>query len=158
VGLTIADDQPLETKFAELLRTSLLRESSTKATCASCKQFVPLASRRIIDGELEDSLPAVLSVNAMVSTPEIFGLWQDKPTRGGAPAPRFLPKQLVIRADDAGEIAFAEEGEGLVYDVTVSRRSDRADLQSIVVQIQETPDSQAHLLSYVKSESAVEQS
>ena len=109
----------MDTKFTELLRTSLLRESTTKATCSSCKQFVPLASRRIIDGVMEDSLPAVISVNAMVSTPEVFNVWKDGPVKGGVEGSRFLPKQVVLSEDDQGELRFNEEGEGLVYDVTV---------------------------------------
>lgn len=118
--------QPSETKFTDLLRTSLLRESTTKATCSSCKQFVPLASRRIIDGELADSLPAVLSVNAMVSTPDVFEIWRDKLVEEGKSIP-FLPKHIVASADENGEVRFSDEGEGIVYDVTVRPCVGRSD-------------------------------
>jgi PAB-dependent poly(A)-specific ribonuclease subunit 2 len=111
--------KPVISTLTELLRSSFLRESSTKATCPSCKQFVTHSSRRVIEGDVEDSLPAVLSVNAMITTSEVFAMWQDKPAKGGVGAKHFMPRQISVRKQNNGELCFEEDGNGLVYDVTV---------------------------------------
>lgn len=47
-------------------------------------------------------------------------MWQDKPAKGGVEGRKFLPRQIVVRKDEDGELVFAEDGDGLTYHVTVS--------------------------------------
>jgi hypothetical protein len=55
----------------------------------------------------------------MINTPDIFSMWQDRPAKGGE-SKRFLPSEIYVRSRDTGEATFAEDGEGIVYDITVS--------------------------------------
>jgi PAB-dependent poly(A)-specific ribonuclease subunit 2 len=149
--------QAVETSFGDLVRSAILRENSTKATCSNCKLFAPLESIRRLAGPAVETLPSVISVNAAVSTPEIFEIWRDK--RKAGTSTHFLQKQVSILPTE--EDAFSVgEGEGaVVYEVKVHLHGTVVDWtdhpQSIVVQVQESPDTPVHLLSFVKSESAV---
>ncbi len=105
--------------FAELLRASIIRESSTRATCSNCRQFAPLESKRVLAAGPHSSLPPVLSVNAMVASPEVFGVWRD---RGKAETEYFLPKEVTFRSLPGGDLVIAEGKDGIRYEVRVSRR------------------------------------
>jgi PAB-dependent poly(A)-specific ribonuclease subunit 2 len=95
------------------LRSSIIRETWTKANCSHCKAFAPLLSRRALAND--NALPPVISVNAMVSTPEVFEVWRDKADR------RFLPPKVCLRPSPEGELQVSEEGEGVAYGVKVSQ-------------------------------------
>lgn len=124
--------------FAEVLRSAIVRSSSTKAVCPNCKQFAPLDSKRDLASTPENSLPPVLSVNAMVSTPEQQEIWKDR-SESGKPK-RFLPRHVAFRRGAHSELVAENNGEeGIVYDV-----------KSVVVQVQTAPENPAHLLSFVK--------
>ncbi|EKC98272.1 hypothetical protein A1Q2_07286 [Trichosporon asahii var. asahii CBS 8904] len=129
------------TPFPEALRNAIIKSSSTKASCSNCRAFAPLDSKRDLASSPEESLPPVLSVNAMVSTPEQLEVWKDR-TEGGK-VKHYLPPRVAFRTDERGEIvasADVEEGKGgIVYEV-----------KSVVVQVQTAPDKPAHLISFVK--------
>ncbi|WVQ97692.1 PAB-dependent poly(A)-specific ribonuclease subunit PAN2 [Kwoniella sp. CBS 9459] len=124
---------PKTPRFAEILRSSIYRESTTKAVCSNCKSFAPLESKRVLSSDVKDPLPPVLSINAMINTPDLYDYWRDKPEG------RFLPSTIGFNVRDKGGLTVNEKGDGVLYDV-----------RSIVVQIQDTPDAPAHLVSFVK--------
>jgi PAB-dependent poly(A)-specific ribonuclease subunit 2 len=123
--------------FADVLRAAIVRSSSTKAACPSCKQFAPLDSKRDLAAAPERSLPPVLSVNAMVSSSEQQEIWRDR-TEGGKPK-RFLPLSVAFRRGPKGLVAENNGETGIIYDV-----------KSLVVQVQTAPENPAHLLSFVR--------
>ena len=92
--------------FCDILRSSLIRESSTRASCSNCKQFAQLQTRRT----LSSSLPQVLSLNAMVSSSETLELWQEG----------FLQPSVYMSVLPGGDISVTTDGEADIYDVTVS--------------------------------------
>lgn len=122
--------------FPETLRSAIIRSSTTKAACPNCKAFAPLSSERDLAGSPEASLPPVLSVNAMVSSPENLEVWKDGTEHG---KPRYyLPKRVAFQSGPKG-ITADDGDQGIVYDV-----------KSVVVQVQTAPDSEPHLISFVK--------
>ncbi|WVQ83826.1 PAB-dependent poly(A)-specific ribonuclease subunit PAN2 [Cryptococcus sp. DSM 104549] len=152
--------------FADVLRSSIQRDSSTKATCSNCKHFALLGSRRVLNlgkggggKKKRDALPPVISVNAMMTAPDVFGFWRDRKEgkgKGGATTAasgggRFLSKRVGFHLGDGGELSVVKEGkegkEGAGETVWY-------EVRSMVVQIQETADAPAHLVSFVKMPSA----
>jgi PAB-dependent poly(A)-specific ribonuclease subunit 2 len=99
--------------FDELLRSSLLRETSTRATCPNCKQFAPLQSNRLLTSK---GLPPVISINAMVASGEVFDVWRDR--KAGGKAVRYLPKNVGMSVNAEGGLKI-EDG-GVRYEVRVS--------------------------------------
>ncbi|WVQ76650.1 PAB-dependent poly(A)-specific ribonuclease subunit PAN2 [Cryptococcus sp. DSM 104548] len=128
--------------FPDLLRSSILRESTNKAICPSCKAFAPLESKRSLSSSAESKLPPVISVNAMMTTPDVFGFWKDRDSermkREGKEGTRFLPRRLVFKNGAKG-LEVGRDGEGVGYAV-----------RSMVVQIQDSAENAAHLVSFVK--------
>ncbi|KAL0243535.1 PAB-dependent poly(A)-specific ribonuclease subunit PAN2 [Cryptococcus tetragattii IND107] len=123
--------------FSDILRSSLIRDSTTKAICSSCKAFAPLDSRRGLSPSSTNPLPPVLSVNAMVTNSDVYGFWKDKKdAKQKDGVRRFLPKGVTIRY--AGNLENDQEEEV------------KYSIRSMVVQIQESPDAVAHLVSFVK--------
>lgn len=121
--------------FTELLQASIVRETSTKASCTNCRNFTYLHSKREI-GMLEE-LPPVLCVNAMTSD----GVWSNR--RGE----HFLPDRIAFSFDD-GQMRINED-DGVVYNLKVRDLGvDSADIKSLVVQVD---DGTPHLISFVKS-------
>jgi hypothetical protein len=60
--------------FTSILRYSLLRRTSHKATCQSCKQFTSFSTQRSIPSR---DLPPILAVNACVYNEESLDVWLD---------------------------------------------------------------------------------
>ena len=60
--------------FASILRYSLLRQTTHKATCQSCKQFTNFSAKRSISS---CDLPPILAVNASVYNEESPEVWLD---------------------------------------------------------------------------------
>ncbi|WVR04297.1 PAB-dependent poly(A)-specific ribonuclease subunit PAN2 [Kwoniella sp. DSM 27419] len=133
VDLMYPRKSPKSPRFADILRASIYRESTTKAVCSNCKSFAPLESRRILSSGSRNPMPPVLSVNAMMTTPDLFDYWRDRADG------RFLTPKIGFTVKEGGGLTVNEKGEGVVYEV-----------RSMVVQIQETSDTPAHLLSFVK--------
>lgn len=79
--------------FADLLRSSILRHLTYKATCQSCKQLSSFHSRRTLSVA---DLPAVLTVNACVynHNEDTLRQWLDQ--RGGQP---YLSSQVTLTLD-----------------------------------------------------------
>ena len=102
--------------FGGLLRSSIIRETSTRAACSHCKQFAPLLSQRVLARPGDRGLPPVISVNAMVSGPEVFDVWKDK--QKGRVTTRYLPDRVAFRPTEDGDMKVDEDG--VVYEVKVS--------------------------------------
>ncbi|KAF8628478.1 hypothetical protein AX15_003989 [Amanita polypyramis BW_CC] len=71
--LNTNDPQP-SLEFSSILRNSLLRHMTHKATCQACKQFTTFASRRSIPSK---DLPPILALNACVFNEETHSTWLD---------------------------------------------------------------------------------
>lgn len=93
--------------FATVLRSSLIREMSYKATCQTCKQFSTFESRRLIASR---DLPPILAVNASVYNPENLRLWLD--TKHGT----FVKPFVEIR----GQVDGIDDPEVVLYELRVS--------------------------------------
>lgn len=109
--------QAVDTSFGDLVRSAILRENSTKATCSNCKLFAPLESIRRLAGPASQTLPSVISVNAAVSTPEIFEVWRDK--RKAGTSTHFLQKQVSFLPTEEDAFSVGEGEEAVVYEVKV---------------------------------------
>ncbi|KAF7294679.1 PAN2-PAN3 deadenylation complex catalytic subunit PAN2 [Mycena indigotica] len=110
--------------FPTILRNSLLRHLTHKASCQVCKHFANFSVRRSIATK---DLPLVLAVNASVYTPESLSYWLDNKET-------FIKPQFEIH----GQVNGVDDPEATVY-----------LLRSLVVQIV-TKDSKSHLVSIVK--------
>lgn len=128
------------TSFPETLRSAIIRNSTTKATCSNCKSFAPLDSRRDLASNPMYSLPPVLSINASVSSPEHLEIWKDRPEAGGK-TKHYLSRRVAFRQGPQGEIVADDSNEGIVYEV-----------RSVVVQVQTSPENPAHLVTFSRSE------
>ncbi|KAG1748914.1 PAB-dependent poly-A-specific ribonuclease subunit PAN2 [Suillus paluster] len=126
-------DPPPATDFASILRASLIRQMTHKATCQTCKQFATFSSRRSIPSS---ELPPVLAVNASVYNEENLKLWLDSRQS------RFLSPSVEVR----GEVDGVDEVMGVVY-----------ALRAMVVQIM-TKERHSHLVAIVKVPEAEGQS
>lgn len=93
--------------FASILRNSLLRNMTHKATCQTCKQFSNFTSRRSIPSK---DLPPVLALNASVYNEESLNTWQD--TRNET----FLQPQISLH----GQIEGVDDPEVVIYEIRVS--------------------------------------
>lgn len=100
-------DPPPATDFASILRVSLIRQMTYKATCQTCKQFGAFSSRRSIPSS---DLPPVLAVNASVYNEDNMKLWLDNRQS------RFLSPSVEVR----GEVDGVDEAMGVVYELRVS--------------------------------------
>ncbi|KAF7970658.1 hypothetical protein HWV62_23300 [Athelia sp. TMB] len=127
---------PQPSDFASILRESLLRQMSHKATCQTCKQFSTFSSRRSIASK---DLPPVMAVNASAYNEENLSFWLDdketflKPTieiQGqveGVDDPEiavYMLRAMII------QITTKEKRSHLVAIVRVPEAEDRADLSS----------------------------
>jgi PAB-dependent poly(A)-specific ribonuclease subunit 2 len=103
------NDPAHETDFASILRNSLLRHSTYKATCASCnKQFSTFNSRRSIATK---DLPPILAVNAAAFTEDNLRYWKD--TRSQQ---TFLKPTVELR----GQVNGQDDPELVLYELRVS--------------------------------------
>ncbi|KAH0830330.1 ubiquitin carboxyl-terminal hydrolase-domain-containing protein [Lanmaoa asiatica] len=117
--------------FADILRASLIRQMTHKATCQTCKQFSAFSSRRSIPSA---DLPPILAVNASVYNDDNLRYWMD--TRSG----RFLTPTVEVR----GEVEGLDDTESVTY-----------ELRAIVCQIM-TKAKHSHLVAIVKGKSLPE--
>ncbi|KAI0781364.1 ubiquitin carboxyl-terminal hydrolase-domain-containing protein [Trametes elegans] len=119
------NDPAHETDFASVLRNSLLRQTTHKATCQTCKQFATFESRRSLRSR---ALPPVLAVNAAVHGEETARFWRDQRRQ------TFLRPRVELR----GKIEGMDDPETVVY-----------ELRAMVVQVV-SKDSNSHLVALVK--------
>ncbi|KAK7049364.1 poly(A)-specific ribonuclease [Paramarasmius palmivorus] len=118
-------DTTFPTDFPGILRNSLLRKVTHKATCQSCKNFTTFASRRLLPTK---DLPPVLAVNACVNTDEDFSYWVD--TRNST----FLKPQIEIR----GQMGEVDDPDTATY-----------ELRAMILQVVSN-DQRPHLVAIVK--------
>ncbi|KAJ2956748.1 hypothetical protein NQZ79_g7424 [Umbelopsis isabellina] len=57
--------------FASLLKTSINRETKTKAYCVNCQQYQPIGTKKLLR-----ELPSVLTINSGITTSEQANLWR----------------------------------------------------------------------------------
>ncbi|CCM05048.1 uncharacterized protein FIBRA_07250 [Fibroporia radiculosa] len=114
-----------DTDFASLLRHSLLRPTTHKATCQTCKQFSTFESRRSIRSR---DLPPILAINAAVFNEETHKFWRDHRQQ------TFLRSTVEIH----GQVEGVDDPDSVIY-----------ELRAMVVQVV-TKDQRSHLVSIVK--------
>ena len=114
-----------ETDFTSVLRASLLRQTTHKATCQTCKQFATFESRRAIRSR---DLPPVLAVNAAVHSEDAHKFWRDQRKQ------TFLQSRVEIH----GQVDGMDDPEAAVY-----------ELRAMVVQVV-SKDTNSHLVSIIK--------
>lgn len=101
-----ANSEPMPTEFAAILRNSLLRNISHKATCSICKHLAIFTSKRYISSR---DLPPILVVNANVYNDEAWEFWQDSRNKV------FLQSQVNLH----GQIDGADDPEVASYVIRV---------------------------------------
>ncbi|KAK7449653.1 poly(A)-specific ribonuclease [Stygiomarasmius scandens] len=111
--------------FETILRDSLLRKMSHKATCQTCKHFSTFSSRRSIPTK---DLPPILAVNACVNSEDNFAYWFNNRNQ------TFLRPQIKLH----GQIGEMDDAEDAVY-----------ELRAVIVQII-NKDERTHLVAIVK--------
>ncbi|KAI0094078.1 PAB-dependent poly-A-specific ribonuclease subunit PAN2 [Irpex rosettiformis] len=122
-----ASDALQDTDFASILRSSLLRHSSHKATCPSCnKQFSTFDSRRSIATK---DLPPILAVNAAAFTEDALRFWRD-----GRNQQVFLKSAVELQ----GQINGQDDLETALY-----------ELRGFIVQVV-TKEKRSHLVGVIK--------
>ncbi|RPD59176.1 hypothetical protein L226DRAFT_488705 [Lentinus tigrinus ALCF2SS1-7] len=125
------NDPVHETDFASILRNSLLRQTTHKATCQTCKQFATFESRRSIRTR---DLPPLLAVNAACHNEDTHKFWRDQRRT------TFLKPRIELR----GHIDGMDDPETVVY-----------ELRAVVVQVV-AKDANSHLVAIVKVPEAEE--
>jgi PAB-dependent poly(A)-specific ribonuclease subunit 2 len=102
--------RPMRQYFSQVLKASIERCDIQRGWCSSCQGYKPITSRRVIH-----SVPAVLTLNTAIHTPEAKQLWA---------VPGFLPKEVGIIVKDG--LLYCYEGQDLrthllrrAFDITV---------------------------------------
>ncbi|EFI28391.1 PAB-dependent poly(A)-specific ribonuclease subunit PAN2 [Coprinopsis cinerea okayama7 len=111
--------------FAAILRSSLLRSMTHKATCQSCKHFATFTSQRSIPSS---DLPPILALNAAVYNDENIEYWLD------SKAGPFLKPQVQV----SGQLGDMDDPQVVTYEI-----------RCLVVKIT-TKGKQSHLVALVK--------
>lgn len=111
--------------LSSILRHSLLRQLTHKATCQNCKNFTNFTSRRSISSR---DLPPILAINACIYNDDNLALWLD--VRGQT----FLKPQIELR----GQVDGVDDQLCTAYAI-----------RSLVVQIT-SKDKHSHLAAIVK--------
>lgn len=123
-----------KTTFSQVLKMGVERETASKGWCSRCQRYQNLQMRRTIH-----SVPAVLAVNAAVSTAEHRRLWS---TSG------WLPEEIGVIVDQRQFFCF--EGEDLklhlqrgIHNITVY------SLVGMVVNIESSAPQKPHLVGMI---------
>ncbi|KAJ8093092.1 poly(A)-specific ribonuclease [Marasmius tenuissimus] len=116
-------DSPAD--FPLILRYSLLRKMTHKATCQTCKQFATFSSQRTLPTR---DLPFILAINACVSSDDDLSYWLDNRSQ------RFLKPYLELN----GQVGSTDDPEYAKY-----------ELRAMVLQISSS-DQRPHLVSIIK--------
>ncbi|KAL2131448.1 hypothetical protein VTI74DRAFT_5096 [Chaetomium olivicolor] len=123
-----------KTTFSQVLKMGVERETATRGWCSTCSRYLNLQTRKTIQ-----SVPAVLTVNTAVSTPEHRRLWS---------TPGWLPEEIGVIVDQGQFFCF--EGEDLklhlqrgIHNITVY------SLIGMVVHIESTAPQKTHLVGMV---------
>ncbi|GJE87918.1 PAB-dependent poly(A)-specific ribonuclease subunit PAN2 [Phanerochaete sordida] len=120
--------------LVSIIRSSLLRHSTHKATCFSCNRpFVTFESRRSIASR---DLPPVLALNAGVFSEETLRYWKDGRTRdaqGQSQVQHFLQPTIELR----GQVNGVDDPTAVTYRlrgmvVRVVTKEERSHLVAVV--------------------------
>jgi len=130
-------------EFAAVLRNSILRNISHKATCPACKLLTTFTSKRYISSR---DLPPILVINANVYNDETWEFWQDNRSK------TFLQPQVHLH----GQVEGADDPEVASYILRVCAfvQEDfflltKFVIQAIVVQVK-AKSKPSHLVAIVK--------
>lgn len=99
----------VDTDFASVLRSSLLRQMTLKKTCQTCKQFGTFSSRRSIATK---DLPLVLAINASAYNEDSHAIWISSRSHS------FLQPQVELQ----GQVDGVDDAETAVYRLRVRIR------------------------------------
>jgi PAB-dependent poly(A)-specific ribonuclease subunit 2 len=114
----VSNELPPPSDFASVLRNSLLRDYTHKATCQFCKQVTTQQTRRPLEAK---DLPPILLINASVHNDDALGMWKDH--KGGHYLKPFVGIDITTEPSQVGGIVSysAEEQGSLVwYELRVS--------------------------------------
>ncbi|CAO3669082.1 unnamed protein product [Umbelopsis vinacea] len=168
----VKQDQRIKKRsFASLLKTSINRETKTKAYCVNCQQYQPIATKKLLR-----ELPSILTINSGITSSEQASLWRHHANGNGkggqtsahaATSPRtdsdsgaespggatktWLPERLLIRiVGDEIEIKALDPRLPVPTEFLVgSQQLAVYELSSIVSQVQN--DRQVpHLVSQIR--------
>jgi hypothetical protein len=109
------------TDFTNILRNSLLRQMTHKATCQTCKQFATFSSRRSI---ATSDLPLVLAVNASAYNDENLSFWLDNRSQ------TFLMPQVEIQ----GQVEGSDDPDIAIYKLRV-RFSCQGPVRTVLIRL-----------------------
>lgn len=132
-----------KTTFSQVLKMGVERETASKGWCNRCQRYQNIQMRKTIQG-----VPAVLTVNTVISTADHRRLWA---------TPGWLPEEIGIIVDQGQFFCF--EGEDLklhlqrgIHNIAVY------SLIGMVVNIESSsPLQKSHLVSMVNGESWLRQ-
>ncbi|CAG8983942.1 hypothetical protein HYALB_00006910 [Hymenoscyphus albidus] len=120
--------------FCQILKSSVERETTSRGWCSRCQRYQSLATKRTIH-----SVPAVLMLNAAITTPEAKQLWA---------TPGWLPEEIGVIVDQ-GQF-FCYQGEDLklhlqrgIHNITVY------SLIGLAADIDSGQNQKSHLVSLV---------
>ncbi|KAK4242788.1 ubiquitin carboxyl-terminal hydrolase-domain-containing protein [Achaetomium macrosporum] len=123
-----------KTTFSQVLKMGVERETVSKGWCSRCQRYQNLQMRKTIH-----SVPAVLAVNAAVSTAEHRRLWS---------TPGWLPEEIGVIVDQGQFFCF--EGEDLklhlqrgIHNITVY------SLIGMVINIESSAPQKTHLVGMI---------
>jgi PAB-dependent poly(A)-specific ribonuclease subunit 2 len=138
------NDQPPR-DLTSIIRSSITRELTHKATCPSCKRFTTFVSRRAIAAS---DYPPILAFNAGVHNDEDLDIWLDNR------AQRFIKPEIELSGDGDDD----QESGSVAYEVRVSSGFDYLHslrsvklyaFQALVVHIT-GKDKRSHLVAIIK--------
>ncbi|KZS98990.1 cysteine proteinase [Sistotremastrum niveocremeum HHB9708] len=119
--------------LAQLLRNSLIRDTTYKATCQTCKQLTTFRSRRNVTCK---ELPPILSINASAYNEDNLKFWQDGKNHS------FLKPKVTIEL--GGEIEASDlDGRPRPLETVTY------EIRAVVVQVHNR-ESPPHLVAIVK--------
>ncbi|KAJ9099926.1 hypothetical protein QFC21_003931 [Naganishia friedmannii] len=132
--------------FSEIVQNSLIRHTSVKNVCSSCKRNANLISKRTFAENGVLGLPAVISLNAAILSKEHRDSWKSKATPWTQPAKRFLPKYLKVKVDAEGSPKVSES------DALEVKQGDTSvyGIRSIIVAIEPDGVQEGHLVAFVR--------
>ncbi|KAL2021290.1 hypothetical protein VTK56DRAFT_7369 [Thermocarpiscus australiensis] len=123
-----------KTTFSQVLKMGVERETVSKGWCSRCQRYQNLQMRKTVH-----SVPAVLAVNAAVSTVEHRRLWA---------TPGWLPEEIGIIVDQ-GQF-FCYEGEDLKWHLQRGIHNIMVySLIGMVVNIESSAPQKSHLVSMI---------
>ncbi|KAG0356532.1 poly(A)-specific ribonuclease [Podila minutissima] len=126
--------------FADILKSSICRESHNRVWCTQCQQYQPTTSRKsLLD------LPLVLSINTGISSKDTStvssGMFLDESGKGAD----WLPLRFALGVDNKNVQVIEDDSTDISeYGITAEY-----ELTAVVSQIQ-APGEVAHLVSHVK--------